>query len=240
MPKDHRREIEIREELVFQIQNNRFNDNEKLPSEYELAEKYKVTRMTIRNVYITLREMGLICSRQGVGHFVQKKNVNIALTSKEGLGFSEKMRLRDIPCTTVNLFCRRIPYAKSIYDRLNASGDEEVFCIGRLRVLCGNPAVIHFSYLSKSKFPTIDRDGPAILSIFDYYRKLGHRNFSMFLRMLTAAFPTREEQGWLQCGSLVPLLVSDVDDFDADSSELLETSRIVARSDICSIDCSGR
>jgi GntR family transcriptional regulator len=176
MPKDYQKELAIREDLAYQIQHHRFAEGEKLPSEYELAEKYNVTRITVRNVYLTLQEMGFIYSKQGVGHFVQKKIGNIELLLKSGSSFSEKMRRQNIPCETVNLFCRRISYSKALFERLEASESEEVFCIARLRILYHFPAAIHFSYLLKSKFPTIDRDGPSITSIFNYYHRLGHRN----------------------------------------------------------------
>ncbi|CAB1253102.1 HTH gntR-type domain-containing protein [Ruminococcaceae bacterium BL-6] len=232
MPKDYQKELAIREDLAYQIQHHRFAEGEKLPSEYELAEKYDVTRITVRNVYLTLQEMGFIYSKQGVGHFVQKKIGNIELLLKSGSSFSEKMRRQNIPCETVNLFCRRISYSKALFERLEASENEEVFCIARLRILYHFPAAIHFSYLLKSRFPTIDRDGPSITSIFDYYRRLGHRNLLASPATLSAGFPSRQEKKWLQCGALVPLLVLEHDCVDADSGETLEKTRSIYRSDI--------
>ncbi len=232
MPKDRQKETEIREDLAYQIQSHQFAKDEKLPSEYELAEKYGVTRITIRNIYVTLREMGLIYSKQGIGHFVLGKIGNIEIPQKGRGSFTEKMREQDIPCETINIFCKPVLYSKNIFARLKADENEAVYCICRLRLLYKVPAAIHFSYLSKTRFPSIDREGPLITSIFDYYRQQGYRDFLDSAVTLSTSFPTRQEKTWLQCGSLVPLLVMVSDCIDADSMEILETTRVIYRSDI--------
>ena len=232
MSKDNHKEIAIREKLIFQIQNHQLAEDEKLPSEYMLAEKYNVTRASIRNIYNSLKEMGLIYSKQGVGHFVQRKLGNIELLLKSGLSFSEKMRLQGVPCRTEYLLCNQVSNPNEILGKLKASEDEPIYCVGRLRFLNQIPAAIHFSYLSKTKFPSIEQDAPSITSIFDYYRQKGHQKFLITSTIINATFPTRQEIGWLKCGALVPLLVLSTECTDEDSGDVLESSRAVYRSDI--------
>src|SRR5512135_3715742 len=62
--------IQIRESLRDEITKGDLKRGEQLPSENELAAKYNVSRMTIRESIEDLVEEGLLYRRHGVGTFV--------------------------------------------------------------------------------------------------------------------------------------------------------------------------
>src|SRR5512135_3514791 len=62
--------IQIRESLRADITQGLLKRGEQLPSENELALKYKVSRMTIRESIEDLVDEGLLYRRHGVGTFV--------------------------------------------------------------------------------------------------------------------------------------------------------------------------
>jgi DNA-binding FadR family transcriptional regulator len=56
--------------LFSLIESGEFAEGTQLPTEYELAAQFNVSRPLIREVLIRLREKGIIVSRRGVGSFV--------------------------------------------------------------------------------------------------------------------------------------------------------------------------
>ncbi len=62
--------VQIRESLRAEITGGLLKRGEQLPSENELASKYNVSRMTIRESIEDLVDEGLLYRRHGVGTFV--------------------------------------------------------------------------------------------------------------------------------------------------------------------------
>ena len=60
---------------------------------------------------------------------------------------------------TRNVGCRRISADSLIHTMLGVDFDEPVYKITRLRILDGEPAAIHISYLPEDLFPRIAEDG---------------------------------------------------------------------------------
>lgn len=58
----------LEEEILF----SDYKDQEKLPSEQELAEKYNVSRNVVRESLKLLKERGLVESRNGLGSYITK------------------------------------------------------------------------------------------------------------------------------------------------------------------------
>ncbi len=61
----------IAEDMRNQIQNGEFRTASVLPSEFELMEKYQVSRQTIRHVLAILADEGLIDKRRGSGSYIR-------------------------------------------------------------------------------------------------------------------------------------------------------------------------
>src|SRR5512140_1468457 len=92
--------IQIRESLLAEITGGNLKRGEQLPSENELATRYSVSRMTIRESIEDLVDEGLLYRRHGVGTFVayphlQRDHTRLTsyLDKAENEGFEFKARL---------------------------------------------------------------------------------------------------------------------------------------------------
>ncbi|HEX3731810.1 MAG TPA: GntR family transcriptional regulator [Mycobacteriales bacterium] len=65
--------LRVAHSLRAAILTQEYKPGDKLPSGNELAEEYGVARMTVQNALQTLREEGLVVSRQGSGVFVRER-----------------------------------------------------------------------------------------------------------------------------------------------------------------------
>ena len=63
----------VTQEMVNDIENGTYQPGDKLPTEYQLIERFGVSRTVIREVIANLRSSNLIETRQGKGAFVIQK-----------------------------------------------------------------------------------------------------------------------------------------------------------------------
>lgn len=203
----------------------------KLPSENELADQYRVPRMTVRSALTKLEERGLVYSVQGKGRYLRGKSKQIQLPLTGKTSFTEKMQQLGYNLRTENIYCEKIEFDEKIFKVLHARSTDTVYQIGRLRYIDNEPIAIHYSFVKESSFPQIKVDGPAITSMFAYYRNFGFGNFTSGQTLLSITFPTAKEQELLACKSLVPLIVVETSCMDSTANEVLEYTKILYRSD---------
>ncbi|MBR8644080.1 UTRA domain-containing protein [[Brevibacterium] frigoritolerans] len=67
--------------------------------------------------------------------------------------------------------------------------ENKVFKIGRLRLIDDFLIALHTSFVTKSTFPEIEKDGPDITSMFQYYRQHGFVKFGSSKCTLNVIFP---------------------------------------------------
>ncbi len=221
----------IVDDLLKAIMQDKFRPNERLPSENELANDYKVPRIKVRNALLKLEEMGYIYSQQGKGRFLKGSQQQIELHLTGNKSFTEKMLGAGYALETKNMSCEKIAYHPRIYSTLQLSENEEVFKISRLRLIEGKPIALHSSFVAKSTFPNIGQDGGQLRSMFAYYRKMGFTDFTSSDSHLSISFPTSEERSMLECTALVPLLIVESNCIASPQNKVLEYTKIIYRSD---------
>jgi GntR family transcriptional regulator len=185
----------------------------------------------VRKAYEKLEDMGYINSIQGKGRYLKERHKQIELVMSGNESFSKKMLDKGYDFESENIFCTKIPYDEKIYKELGVAKEDEVYRIGRLRVIDKRPSAIHISYVAKSVFSDIAEAGKSIISIFEYYKSKGYKVFDSEKSILSISFPTLEEREFLQCSNLIPLLIVETNCIDKVSNTVLEYTKIIYRSD---------
>lgn len=224
-------EEEIVDELLENISNGVYLENDKLPSDYQLADYYGIPRIKVRKAYEKLEEMGYIYSRQGKGRYVRERSKTLELVLNGDESFSEKMIKYGYNYESVNLYSIKIEYNEEIYKKLNASINEEVYKIARLRMVDKEPIAIHISYVRKEIFKNIDKEGKNIISLFTFYRDNGFSSFTSGKTVISVVYPRKTEREILKCKFLNPLLKIEVNCIKEDSDTILDYSEILYRMD---------
>ena len=214
--KNYVTESKIMDDIILDINEGRYEVDEKLPSANELADKYKVSRIKIRQVYDRLESMGYVYLLQGRGCYLKKRDehINLVLSGKES--FSKKMKESGYTLESKNIICER---------------EDEIYKIGRLRIINGEPTAIHISYINKKFFPNIYEDGKNITSIFEYYKEHGYVDYITEKSILSITYPTLKERSYLNCGELVPLMKLESNCIDKKTKVVLEYSQTMYRGD---------
>ena len=129
----------------------------RMPGDVELAERYGVSRMTVRQAVANLVDQSLVERRQGIGTFVAgdgpgRRSLN-RLTS-----FSEDIRASGQELSTEILAQATIAPTPEIAKHLALGKGAQVVFVARVRKLDGTPKSIHHSYLPYGEFPSLDRE----------------------------------------------------------------------------------
>jgi len=221
----------IIDKLISEINDDKYKVHQKLLSENELADFYKVPRIIARKAYEKLEEMGYIYTIQGKGRYLKAKQQYIELQLSGDKSFSRKMLDTGRELVTKNISFEKIQYDKKIYEELGITKDDEVYKVGRLRIIDKKPSAIHISYLAKSVFKDIAENGKDIKSVFTYYELNGYSEFNSYKSIISISFPTAKEREILGCPSLVPLLILETNCIDNISKKVLEYTKIIYRGD---------
>ncbi|MDR3599245.1 MAG: GntR family transcriptional regulator [Desulfosporosinus sp.] len=224
-------EMEILDKLVSLIVSGKYNAHDKLPSENEIADQYKVPRITARKAYERLEELGYIYKKQGKGSYVKDRYRQIELVLTGDVSFSQKMIEKGYNFQSETIFCKEISYNKKIYDSLETAEEDKIFKVGRLRYIDQQPIALHISYVAKSVFSDIEVVGMNITSMFKYYNSKGYTEFCSKPSILSVSFPTKSQRKLLNCPSLIPLLVLESGCTDKKTGTVLEYLKIFYRSD---------
>lgn len=139
----------IREEII----HSNLAKGEAIPSEHKLAEKYKVSRVTIRQAIDILVKEDILYKIQGSGTYVKTNRIEHYIYKLQG--FTEKMlELNNKPTNKVLEFKMMEPDEK-IREILNINPSDKVYYVKRLRCVEDEPMVLEETYLPISLFPDL-------------------------------------------------------------------------------------
>jgi GntR family transcriptional regulator len=193
----------VADDLRSAIMNGAYGPGTRLPSESELAERYSVSRGTVRQAFAALRADGVIASRRGARRVVIG---GPRLQSfGELLSFSRwAAAIGEEPSGRVVSLLRR-PAEPAEAERLALPPDAHIYYLTRVRLLSGRPVMIE-----RGKFP--ERVGALVAglalereSITERLEQLGV-TFVDAEHVIDAVPATTEDARLLEVAPRVPLL----------------------------------
>lgn len=117
---------QIKQTIKNWIINKEFNPGAKIPSENELAEKFQVSRLTVRQAISQLIQEGLLISKRGEGTFVTNNENLINSYGIEFIGFMDDLFHQVSKSKTKSVRITHIEAPKLIKEKLRLSEEEKV------------------------------------------------------------------------------------------------------------------
>lgn len=146
---------QIMRQLLEKIQGGEFAVDSALPPERELAENYKVSRMTVRQAIIELVNEGILVRRKGIGTFVAPPKLEQALSRLTS--FTEDMAQRGMKAgAKVISFDEIVPEPTIRKTLALETGDKAYECV-RLRLADDVPMALETTTLPVSLCPGLKR-----------------------------------------------------------------------------------
>lgn len=139
--------------IIQNIENNVYQDTNKLPSEKALSEQLEVSINTIRKALSLLIENGYITSRHGSGYYISNhKNFNILKLKSLGTTYKN----RNIQSKILNFEIIRANEIEA--DNLNVEIGEAIYAIKRLRLVADKPTILENTIIPVKLFPTLSKE----------------------------------------------------------------------------------
>ena len=145
--------VKIRETLRDEIKRGEYKRGEKLPSEDELASKYGVSRMTVRQGILDLIDEGMIYRRHGVGTFVAFPHVE--RDHSHLTNFFEIAQQAGIKVDARILKVEILPAKQKIASELEIPEGDSVIHIKTLRFTDDVPVTVHDAYIPHRLFSSL-------------------------------------------------------------------------------------
>ena len=145
--------VQIYVELKDKIESMVYKPNEMLPSENELVEQFKVTRVTVRNAIKKLKDEGRIHTEKGIGSFVNPPRIMQQLHKMYSLTREFVEEGHDLEIVIINMHTDH--YTNVIKKNLQLEPEDEVVLIQIIRKIHDIPVLAQFSYLPLKVIPDL-------------------------------------------------------------------------------------
>lgn len=200
--------VAISEQLREQIESGRYEPGERLPSEFDLGERFSVSRTTVRRAISNLIQQGLVTTQQGKGIFVAERRKISFSMSNPLLHFDDALRQQGYTVRVQSLRLQLLPAPREVNQKLQLPhGDSSVYW--REQVIYANESPIA---LDSCFFP--EAIGSPILDKLQQgltYSTLTHNGFPLTAAAvkLESVPATYELSEYLAIPLGMPLLVFD-------------------------------
>jgi GntR family transcriptional regulator len=165
--------LQIRESLRAEIEEGRIQRGEQLPSENELAAKYNVSRMTVRQSVADLINEGLLYRRQGIGTFVGGPHVQRDHTRLTN--FFDEAESEGVKAQVRLLSVKIIPATTKVAQALEIPAGSDVIRVKTLRYADGQPITVHDAHIPRTLLPDLDNENLEVRHLWTLFEKCGYR-----------------------------------------------------------------
>jgi GntR family transcriptional regulator len=195
---------QLEEGIKEAIQQQELIPGEMIPSEREYAEKYGISRMTVRQALSNLVNDGYLYRQRGKGTFVAHQKIEQPL---QGLtSFSEDMRSRGLEPSTRVISFTEVEASHDLAAKLEVEAGALLFELKRVRLADQLPMAYEMLYISKELAQGLTKE-IAVNSIYDYIEnKLGLK-IQHGRQVLEASIARKTEAEMLEVAEGAPVLL---------------------------------
>ena len=194
-----------------QVVSGALPPHSRIPSERELSEQYRISRMTARRALLELTREGRVYSSVGKGTFVAEPKISQNLQSLTS--FSEEMRARGLRPAARVLRRELCPADAEVAAGLRVAAETAVLCVERLRLADDAPMALeraHFCFQGMDELARLPIDG----SLYELLRERFQLVPTAAIQEFAARLATPIEQELLHVGAGAPILMITRTTFD--------------------------
>lgn len=139
--------LQIAEDIKAKIQKGELKSNSRIPTELELSDQYRVSRITIRKALELLVDEEILVRKQRIGTFVSNKKMSRSLNNF--MGFSQSCEISGNKAGTRFLSAELVKAMPSDMRLLQLEEDDKVIRIRRLRFCNDVPVILEENHFPK-------------------------------------------------------------------------------------------
>lgn len=159
--------IQIKDDLIKKIQEGKWQENQKIPSEQQLITEYNVGRGTVREALKMVIDEGYLFIKKGIGTFVSQKDVGLTIEPFVSLTYFIKMR--GLKLVTSVLEERRLEIDEALEKKTGLALHSKCLYVKRVRILEDSPIAIEEFYFSEKVYSYLEN--------YDFTQGISHYLF---------------------------------------------------------------
>jgi GntR family transcriptional regulator len=195
---------QLKEFLREKIVSGEWPPGTMIPSERELSEQYKISRMTARQALTELTVEGILYRKQGKGTFVTEPKFQQALTHLTS--FTEDMQARGLDSGAQVLRIDLVQAPLLAQQALQISAGQEVVILERLRMAEGEPIALETCYLHFDKAEELFNENFENNSLYRILNQKYSITPTRAQQQVEAALCSYREKGMLKIEDGAPVL----------------------------------
>jgi len=196
--------LQLKNALAADIDSGRYKPHERLMSERELGEKFKVSRMTVRQALTEMTHEGILYTQAGKGTYVSEPKIKQEL--ERLTGFSQDMAARGSIASGRVLEVRIIPATLSLAAIFSVPANTELVLLSRLRLSDNIPLAIEVAYLLHQVCPGIVDFDFSKESLYNILSTRYHTSLVRAEQTMESGLASPQEIELLQTTSPAPVL----------------------------------
>jgi GntR family transcriptional regulator len=166
--------LQLKNALVADIDAGQYKPHQRLLSERELGEKFKVSRMTVRQALNEMIREGILYTQVGKGTFVSESKIDQQLRNLTG--FSQEITTRGARPSSKVLSAEVVPASAHMASVLKVMQGAEVIELSRLRLSNELPLCIEVAHIPHYLCPNILKNDFSQESLYRVFQNdYGHR-----------------------------------------------------------------
>lgn len=187
---------QIYDHLLAQIEEGRLAPGSQLPGEIHLAERFGVTRITLRRALQQLQQEGHLTSRKGVGVFV--RTPPSAMAVRDGGRFFESLRADGKEVTTRTLALEELAADFEAAERLGLAPGARLIRLERVRIADGQAVHISTKVFPAEMLPDFATVYARRHSVTDAFLAHGIQKYRRAETRVSGGFATPREASLLE------------------------------------------
>lgn len=219
--------VEIYNKLLQAIKNGEYPENAPLPSERYLCEKYHVSRSTIRQAILLLKEAEAVYTVQGNGTFIKPQVFTQPLT--KFYSFTDTLKSSNILIQNEIVDYEKIPSDATMVRKTGFPQGSLFHKILRLRSAKEYPMMLETTYLPCARFMRLDLDILGKSSLYEFLRKNYNFHADNAKETLRPVMPLPEEKALLKMPPNTPCIL--LERFSYEDGQLIEYTKSIVRGD---------
>jgi GntR family transcriptional regulator len=145
--------IQLMESIRSSIINGELKYGDKIPTELELSEEYKISRITVRKAILELVEDGYLVKKQGKGTFVNKRKIERKIV--HFLSFSDACKANGLKASSKVIKKEIVQPDPKDQKLLQLNDGDALVFIQRVRYADESPIMIENNYFSYKDYNSL-------------------------------------------------------------------------------------
>lgn len=196
---------QISDAIEKEIESGKYREVNKLPTEDELIDQYKVSRNTIRNAVDILVKRGIIMPIQGSGMFLRKVPTDGCVNLENFHGLTAGFNKSVVEAEVIDFQLTQAD--NQLAEIMQCQPGTPLYYVERLRLVDGKKFVVEYSHFNKDLIPYLSRE-IASGSIYHYITEDLKKQIGYVDRVIEAGILNRHDADLLGLQEGEPALIS--------------------------------